>query len=259
MLSHRRITERGRSDGAGCVCVCLASAMLAACGSGAMSRTARPPASGTAHLVNGPRQCAIAWRCATPMSISRSTIRQRWSHAAADRRHRPELRPGRGADGQRLRALCLPGRLCLRHRQCGARPRLDPGRRAGARHASSAPPSRIIRSSRRAPGGSRGYDSYGWRFTATAPGIGGEPPVQIYGRGDLILPPGASRGVTLVSLATSRAGRCARRGRGRRTRIRSRRSWTASIWRRPPHRRRPPRRRVRRRRMRWLADPRRPR
>jgi hypothetical protein len=51
-----------------------------------------------------------------------------------------------------------------------------------------------------------GYDSYGWRFTATAPGVNGEPPVQIYGRGDLILPPGASRGVTLVAMATSRAG-----------------------------------------------------
>jgi hypothetical protein len=56
------------------------------------------------------------------------------------------------------------------------------------------------------PGRLAGYDSYGWRFTATAPGVNGEPPVQIYGRGDLILPPGASRGVTLISLATSRAG-----------------------------------------------------
>jgi hypothetical protein len=56
------------------------------------------------------------------------------------------------------------------------------------------------------PGRIAGYDSYGWRFTASAPGISGEPRVQIYGRGDLILPPGASRGVTLVALATSRAG-----------------------------------------------------
>jgi hypothetical protein len=56
------------------------------------------------------------------------------------------------------------------------------------------------------PGRIAGYDSYGWRFTASAPGVGGEPRVQIYGRGDLILPPGASRGVTLVALATSRAG-----------------------------------------------------
>lgn len=56
------------------------------------------------------------------------------------------------------------------------------------------------------PGRIAGYDSYGWRFTASAPGVGGEPRVQIYGRGDLILPPGASRGVTLVTIATSRAG-----------------------------------------------------
>lgn len=49
-----------------------------------------------------------------------------------------------------------------------------------------------------------GYDSYGWRFTATAPGVRDEPPVQVYGRGDLILPPGATRGVTLITLATSR-------------------------------------------------------
>ena len=56
------------------------------------------------------------------------------------------------------------------------------------------------------PGRIAGYDSYGWRFTASAPGISGEPRVQIYGRGDLILPPGATRGVVLVTLATSRAG-----------------------------------------------------
>jgi hypothetical protein len=56
------------------------------------------------------------------------------------------------------------------------------------------------------PGRIASYASYGWRFTASAPGVGGEPRVQIYGRGDLILPPGASRGVTLVTMATSRAG-----------------------------------------------------
>ena len=50
------------------------------------------------------------------------------------------------------------------------------------------------------------YDSYGWRFTASAPGLReGEPRVQIYGRGDIVLPPGATRGITLVTLATSRA------------------------------------------------------
>ena len=56
------------------------------------------------------------------------------------------------------------------------------------------------------PGRIAGFESYGWRFTASGPGADGAPPVQIYGRGELILPPGASRGVTLVALATSRAG-----------------------------------------------------
>jgi hypothetical protein len=56
------------------------------------------------------------------------------------------------------------------------------------------------------PGRVAGYDSYGWRFTANGPSAEGQPPVRIYGRGDLILPPGASRGVVLVTLATSRAG-----------------------------------------------------
>ena len=50
------------------------------------------------------------------------------------------------------------------------------------------------------------YESYGWRFTASAPGLReGEPRVRIYGRGDIVLPPGATRGITLVTLATSRA------------------------------------------------------
>jgi hypothetical protein len=56
------------------------------------------------------------------------------------------------------------------------------------------------------PGRIAGYDSYGWRFTASGPGVQSEGRVQIFGRGDLILPPGASRGVVLVTLATSRAG-----------------------------------------------------
>jgi hypothetical protein len=55
------------------------------------------------------------------------------------------------------------------------------------------------------PGRVAGYDSYGWRFTASAPGVGGEPRVQIFGRGELILPPGATRGVTLVAIATGRS------------------------------------------------------
>lgn len=50
------------------------------------------------------------------------------------------------------------------------------------------------------------YESYGWRFTASAAGVReGEPRVQVYGRGDIVLPPGATRGITVVTLATSRA------------------------------------------------------
>jgi hypothetical protein len=50
------------------------------------------------------------------------------------------------------------------------------------------------------------YDSYGWRFTASAPGARPEEPrVQIFGRGDIVLPPGATRGITLVTIATARA------------------------------------------------------
>jgi hypothetical protein len=49
------------------------------------------------------------------------------------------------------------------------------------------------------------YPSYGWRFTASAPGPNQGPPVRIYGRGDFILQPGATRGLTLVTLVTDRA------------------------------------------------------
>ncbi|HEY5710334.1 MAG TPA: hypothetical protein VIT38_00440 [Allosphingosinicella sp.] len=49
------------------------------------------------------------------------------------------------------------------------------------------------------------YDTYGWRFTATAPSPNGGPTVRIYGRGDFVLPPGATRGLTLISLVTDRA------------------------------------------------------
>jgi hypothetical protein len=49
------------------------------------------------------------------------------------------------------------------------------------------------------------YDSFAWRFTATGPGQNGEPPAEIYGRGDIVLPPGSTRGVALISLATDRA------------------------------------------------------
>jgi len=50
------------------------------------------------------------------------------------------------------------------------------------------------------------YDSWNWRFSATAPGIGGGRPARITGRGDIILPAGADRGVLIVSLVTDRAG-----------------------------------------------------
>lgn len=49
-----------------------------------------------------------------------------------------------------------------------------------------------------------GQPTLGWRFTATGPGVKGGAPAQIYGRGDILLPPGATRGVTLVSMASSR-------------------------------------------------------
>lgn len=49
-----------------------------------------------------------------------------------------------------------------------------------------------------------GQDSYGWRFTATAPAVDGGAPVQVYGRADIVLPPGATSGVFIISLATSR-------------------------------------------------------
>ena len=49
------------------------------------------------------------------------------------------------------------------------------------------------------------YDTHNWRFSATAPSPKGGEPVQIYGRGDIILPPGATRGVLMITLATSRA------------------------------------------------------
>ncbi len=49
------------------------------------------------------------------------------------------------------------------------------------------------------------YESLNWRFSATGPAVvkGGQP-AQIYGRGDIVLPPGATRGVTIISLVTDR-------------------------------------------------------
>ncbi len=48
------------------------------------------------------------------------------------------------------------------------------------------------------------YDSFNWRFSASAPGINGGAPARIWGRGDIILPPGATRGVLILSLVTDR-------------------------------------------------------
>ena len=49
------------------------------------------------------------------------------------------------------------------------------------------------------------YDTHNWRFSAEAPNPKGGEPVRIYGRGDIILPPGATRGVLMITLATSRS------------------------------------------------------
>ena len=49
-----------------------------------------------------------------------------------------------------------------------------------------------------------GVESLTWRFTATGPAVKGGAPAQIYGRGDVVLPPGSARGVVLISLTTSR-------------------------------------------------------
>jgi len=43
------------------------------------------------------------------------------------------------------------------------------------------------------------YDSHNWRFSARTTDAAAS---QVYGRGDIILPPGATRGVLILSLAT---------------------------------------------------------
>lgn len=48
------------------------------------------------------------------------------------------------------------------------------------------------------------YESWNWRFSATAPGEDG-PPAGMSGRGDIVLPPGAQRGVLIISLVTDRS------------------------------------------------------
>ena len=49
------------------------------------------------------------------------------------------------------------------------------------------------------------YESWGWRFSASAPGMDGGRPARLNGRGDIILPPGATRGVLIISLVTDRS------------------------------------------------------
>lgn len=48
------------------------------------------------------------------------------------------------------------------------------------------------------------YESWTWRFSATAPSIGGSRPARVFGRGDIVLPPGATKGVLLLTLVTDR-------------------------------------------------------
>ena len=53
------------------------------------------------------------------------------------------------------------------------------------------------------------HDSWNWRFSGTSPGVEGGRPARINGRGDIVLPPGATRGVLIVSFVTDRAGEAA--------------------------------------------------
>lgn len=48
------------------------------------------------------------------------------------------------------------------------------------------------------------HDSWNWRFSATAPAMDRGRPARINGRGDIVLPPGANRGVLIISLVTDR-------------------------------------------------------
>lgn len=182
--------------------VCLA--MLAACNSG-NEQNGSAASSGTAHFVNSPEQArSLALRDAyvdfsfdyparwsqTPQPIDGTA--QNYVRVAAPmvNGYEPEaflVGYASGTGNAARDRVSLPAAALALAGQFGA----------------SLQDYRIVSSG---PGRIAGYDSFGWRFTASAPGVGGEPRVRIYGRGDLILPPGASRGVTLVTLATSRAG-----------------------------------------------------
>ena len=50
------------------------------------------------------------------------------------------------------------------------------------------------------------YDSWNWRFAATDPGEADARPARIAGRGDILLPPGADRGVLIISIVTDSTG-----------------------------------------------------
>jgi len=182
--------------------ICLA--MLAACGESSEENGAAA-ASGTAHFVNSPDQAvSIALRDAyVDFSFNYPA---RWSQT-------PQPIDGTAQNFVRVAApmvngyepyAFVVGYASGTGNASRDRASLPTATQAlAAQFGASLQEYRIVSSG---PGRIAGYESYGWRFTATAPGVGAEPRVQIYGRGDLILPPGSSRGVTLVSMATSRAG-----------------------------------------------------
>src|ERR1700710_2210795 len=183
-------------------CVCLA--MLAACGAGNEQNEAIT-ASGTAHFANGPDNArSMALRDAyVDFSFDYPA---RWSQTS---------QPIDGTAQNYVRVAApmvngyepyafLVGYASGTGNAARDRASIPAAARALAEQfGASLQGYRIVSSG---PGRIAGFESYGGRFTATAPGVGGEAPVQIYGRGDLILPPGATRGATLVSIATSRAG-----------------------------------------------------
>lgn len=184
----------------------MASAMLVSCGAGSdNSKGSAAAGSDTAHFVNSPVNAqSMALRDAyVDFSFDYPS---RWSQT-------PQPIDGTAQNYVRVAAPMVNGyepyAFLVGHVSGTGDAARDSAsipvaaRALAAQFGASLQNYRIVSSG---PGRVAGYDSYGWRFTATAPGVGGEPPVQIYGRGDLILPPGANRGVTLVAIATSRAG-----------------------------------------------------
>jgi len=182
----------------------LALAMLAACGSG-NEQNGATAASGIAHFVNSPDN-------AQSMALRDAYVDFSFDYPAGWSRT-PQPIDGTAQNYVRVAApmvngyepyAFLVGYASGTGNAARDRASIPAAAQALAAQFGAALQDYHIVSS--GPGRVAGYESYGWRFTASAPGVGGEPPVRIFGRGDLILPPGASRGVTLVSLATSRAG-----------------------------------------------------